>query len=279
MIETLLQGRYFEGPRWHDGRLWMIDGLARKALSLNEGGEVLTEFPIAGFSGGMAALDGGDVLVTSMFDRKVLRYRGANLTGEIDLSKIAAGTIDDMIDGDQGRLYVGDLGIDLMSPNRAPDAAKGKGRILFVERDGSARVVAEGLSFPNGIAIANGTLAVAESDGDSVVLYAVAGDGGLTFARRLAGFGEPDGLCIDAEGAIWLSLFKEDAFARVDRSGRLLQRVACPGRRAVACALGGADRRTLFCITAETTHEDLLRGKSTSWVGAVRVDVPGAGRP
>jgi len=278
MIKSLRQGRYFEGPRWHDGRLWMVDALARKAIALDESGELLTEFSIAGVSGGMAVRSADEVIVTSMFDRQLLRYGNGTLERKIDLSRAAIGTIDDMIDDGRGRLYVGDLGFDLMSPDRAPGSAKGKGRILLVDDAGSARCVADGLSFPNGIAVAGDTVAVAESDGDTVALYAIAGDGSLRLLRRLAGYGYPDGICIDAEGCIWISSFKEDAFVRVDRDGRELQRIAV-GSRAIACALGGADRRTLFCITAETTHQDLVRGKSVSSVGFIRVAIPGIGRP
>ncbi len=278
VIDAPLQGRYFEAPRWHDGRLWLVDALARKVLSLDERGAVVADFSIAGFAGGIA-LNGSEVVVTSMFERKLLRYRQGVLQSEIDLTKIAGGTIDDMIDDRLGRLYVGDLGFDLLDASGAPDRATGRGRILLVERDGSARVVAEGLSFPNGIAVAGDTLAVAESAGDSVALHAIAADGSLRLTGRLRGFGEPDGICIDAEGCIWMSLFKEDAFVRVAPDGRELQRISVAGRRAIACALGGADRRTLFGITALTTHEDLLRGKSTSWVGIIRVEIPGEGRP
>ncbi len=279
-IRTLVaDGRYFEGPRWHAGRLLMVDSLARTILAVSLDGKIETVCEIAGISGGMGVLPNGDLLVTSMFDRKLLRYRGSEQTGEIDLSAASAGTIDDMIVDARGRIYVGDLGIDLMSPNRAPDASRGAGRILLVGEDGSARTVAEGLSFPNGIAVSGDLLVVGESDGDCISAYKIAPDGSLHSHKRIGHFGEPDGVAIDCENAVWISLFKEDAFVRIDREGRELQRISVAGRRAIACALGGPARKTLFAITADTTHEDLMRGKSHANLLSIEVAVAGAGAP
>ncbi len=86
-------------------------------------------------------------------------------------------------------------------------------------------------------------------------------------------------ICLDREGAVWTSLFQEDAFVRVDATGRILDRISVTGRRAVACALGGEDRRTLFCISAKTTQEDLMRGNSTARIDTVRIETPGASSP
>jgi sugar lactone lactonase YvrE len=259
----------------------MVDSLAQTVVSAALGDGARTEFGIAGISGGMAILPNGDVVVTSMFERKLLQYRNGLPSRTIDLADRSAGTIDDMIADDGGRMYVGDLGIDLLNPNRSPDASLGRGRILLVQPDGSARVVAEGLSFPNGIAISgDGTqLVVAESDGDRLSCFDVREDGSLVFRTHLGSFGEPDGVCFDRDNAIWVSLFKEDAFVRIDLGGRELQRVLVDGRRAVACVLGGADRRTLLAISADTSHQDLIRGKSCAIVEAIEVEVPGAGFP
>jgi sugar lactone lactonase YvrE len=279
-ISTLVaDGRYFEGPRWHAGRLYMVDSLARAVIAVAPDGQTETVCNIAGISGGMGVLRDGDLLVTSMFDRKLLRYRAGKQIGEIDLSRASAGTIDDMIVDARGRIYVGDLGVDLLDPKRAPDATRGAGRILLVGEDGSAQIVATGLSFPNGIAVSGDFLVVGESDGDCLSSFGIADDGTLRVHKRFGNFGEPDGVVIDSEGAIWVSLFKEDAFIRVDGEGRELQRIAVTGRRAVACALGGAERKTLFAVTAETTHEDLMRGKSHANLLAIDVATAGHGAP
>lgn len=276
-----VHGRYFEGPRWHDHHLLMVDSLARTVLRIGDDGAAEKVCDIDGVSGGMGLMPDGEIFVTSMFDRKLLRYRDGKPAGAIDLSRAASGTIDDMIIDGFGTIYVGDLGIDLLDPKRVPDASKGRGRILLVDARGGARVVAEGLSFPNGIAVSGDrkTLVVAESDGDCLSRFEIKPDGSLSSPVRFGQFGEPDGLCFDDEGAIWVSLFKEHAFVRVDKDGRELARVPANGRRAIACALGGEELTTLYCISAETTHEDLMRGKSSAYLDAVEVDVPGFGWP
>lgn len=211
-----------------------------------------------------------------MFQKKVVRYCRGNVSAYIDLSHLAAGTLDDMIVDGQGSAYIGDLGFNLLSG----EYKKNAGGIIRVAPGGVATRVAESLDFPNGIAISadEKTLVVAESSADCLSRFAIAPDG-LHLDRRIGSFGEPDGICLDQEGAAWVSLFKEDSFVRVGRDGEILERVAIPGRRAVACALGDTDRRTLFCISAETSHQQLMRGESKAQIAAARVGIPGAGFP
>jgi sugar lactone lactonase YvrE len=275
-LQPLVQeGKYFEGPRWHAGKLWMVDSLARTVLSVSLDGTCATAFEVPGISGGMGFLTNGNPVVTSMFDRKLLSFDNNRLSTLIDLSDIATGTIDDMIIDGRGRIYVGDLGFDLMT-----GGSHENGKLILVA-DGRARIVADGLRFPNGISVSeDGTrLVVAESDGNCLSDFQIRADGSLEKGRRFGKFTEPDGICLDRQGAVWVSLYQEDAFVRVDSEGRVLDRIAVTGRRAVACALGGEARRTLFCISADTSHEDLMRGKSSARVDTIEVEIPGAGFP
>jgi sugar lactone lactonase YvrE len=279
-MRTLIErGVYFESPRFHDRKLWFCDSRTSKVLrsALDQTSELVCK--LNGVPAGLGFLPRGDLIIVSMFRQKLYRCTKTTPEAYADLSKIAAGTLDDMIIDAHGRAYVGDLGFDLLQP---PDPRPGEvGRILIVEPDGSARVGAEGLHFPNGIAISGDgrTLFVAESGADRLAEYSIATDGSLSFVRRFGTIGEPDGICLDAEGAIWVAAFKEDAFVRIARDGRELDRIPTPGRRAVACVLGGDDGRTLFCISAETTHEDLLKGKSKARIDVVSVDVESDGLP
>ena len=143
------------------------------------------------------------------------------------------------------------------------------------------RVVAEGLRFPNGIAVSaeNSRLVVAEMDGACLADYDIAADGGLSLRGRLGSMKSPDGICLDREGAVWVAAFEEDAFIRLDRDGRELQRIEMPGRRALACVLGGPERRTLFCLSAATSYEELRQRKSSSRIDTVDVEIAGAGNP
>ncbi|WGR92020.1 SMP-30/gluconolactonase/LRE family protein [Bradyrhizobium sp. ISRA443] len=278
-LKTILDGgRYFEGPRWHNGRLWFVDCMARTLLSISPSGErqehaaVTDDTPC-----GLGVLPDGDIAVLTMFRKRLLRFAGGKLSLYADLSQLAAGTIDDMIVDGQGRAYVGDLGFDLPPP----DGRGAVGRIILVMPDGSARVVADGLRFPNGIAVSSDhrRLVVAEMDGACLADYDIAPDGSLQLRRRLGRVNEPDGICLDRDGSVWVASFTEDAFVRIDRDGVERERIAVPGRRALACVLGGPERRTLFCLSAATSYEDLRKGKSASRIDVVEVGTPGDGYP
>src|SRR4030042_1044564 len=159
---------------------------------------------------------------------------------------------------------------------------------LLVAPDGDARVVADGLMYPNGMVITpdGKTLIVAETIGRRLTAFDIAPDGSLSGRRPFAdlatgglGGAPPDGICIDAEGAIWVSSPPTSEFVRVREGGDITHRIPVPGKWAVACMLGGEDRRTLFLCTAETTLKGLGQGESLGWGGQGRGDVPGAGRP
>jgi sugar lactone lactonase YvrE len=271
-------GLYLEGPRWHDGKLWFVDSLRQEVLTINTSGNVEKICKINGIAGGIGFLPGGKLIVTSMFSRQLLKLDNDKLSLFADLSGIAAGTIDDMIIDGKGRLYVGDLGFDLFG---AQPAGQNKGQLILVAPKGEAKVVAENLNFPNGIAVSEDEklLVVAESNGNCLARFEINPDGSLKFQNRFGEIGEPDGICFDADGCIWVSLYKEDSFVRINPAGNILDRIPVHGRRAVACVLGGIDRRTLFCISAETSHEDLMKGKSKSRIDAIEVTVKGAGFP
>jgi sugar lactone lactonase YvrE len=116
-------------------------------------------------------------------------------------------------------------------------------------------------------------------DGECLTEYHIEADGGLNFRRRFGNMKAPDGICLDREGAAWVASFDEDAFIRIDRDGRELRRIEVAGRRAIACVLGGPEQRTLFCLSAVTSHEELRQGKSSARIDAVDVEIPGAGNP
>jgi sugar lactone lactonase YvrE len=271
-------GRYFEGPRWHAGRLWFVDCMNRTVLSLGSRGECEQHAKVEGDTPcGLGVLPDGRLVVLTMFRKQLMTCEDGRLSLYADLSDVATGTIDDMIVDGLGRAYVGDLGFDL-----PPPADRGAvGRIILVMPDGATRIVADGLRFPNGIAVSadNNRLVVAEMDGACLADYDIAADGGLIFRRRFATVKSPDGICLDQEGAVWVAAFDEDAFIRFDRDGRELQRIEVAGRRAIACALGGPQRRTLFCLSAATSYEELRQGKSSAFIDAVDVAIPGAGYP
>ncbi|MGF6309191.1 sugar lactone lactonase YvrE [Bradyrhizobium sp. i1.8.4] len=271
-------GRYFEGPRWHRGRLWFVDCMARTLLSVSLSGELHEHAAVTDDTPcGLGVLPDDDVVVLTMFRKRLLRFSDGGLSLYADLSEVAIGTIDDMIVDGQGRAYVGGLGFNLPPP----EGRGGVSRIILVTPDGGARVVADGLRFPNGIAVSSDhrRLVVAEMHGAGLADYDIAPDGGLSLRGQLGRVNDPDGICLDRDGAVWAASFTEAAFVRIDRNGVERERITVPGRRALACALGGADRRTLFCLSAETSYEELRKGKSVSRIDVIEVDTPGDGYP
>jgi sugar lactone lactonase YvrE len=271
-------GRYFEGPRWHAGRLWFVDCLDRTLLSLDPAGHCQQHAKFDDDTPcGLGVLPDGRLIVLTMFRKRLMVWADGELSLYADLAGIAKGTIDDMIVDGLGRAYVGDLGFDLPPP---PDRGA-VGRIILVTADGASRVVADGLRFPNGIAVSadNARLVVAEMEGGCLADYNIETDGGLKFRNRFGNMKSPDGICLDREGAVWVASYDEDAFIRVDRDGRELRRIDVSGRRAIACAFGGAERRTLFCLSAATSHQELRQRKSSARIDVVEVKVPGAGYP
>src|SRR6202165_1662869 len=276
LSKVLDGGRYFEGPRWHSGRLWFVDCRDRTLPSLAPSGGCQQHAKFEDDTPcGLGFLPDGRLVVLTMFRKRLMSYADGKLSLYADLSGIATGTIDDMIVDGRGRAYVGDLGFDLPPP---PDRGA-VGRIILVMPDGETRVVADGLRFPNGIAVSadNSRLVVAEMDGECLADYDIAADGGLNFRRRFGNMKAPDGICLDREQAVWVASFDEDAFIRVDRDGHELQRLEVLGRRAIACALGGAARRTLFCLSAATSPEELRQRKSSARIDVADVEISGAG--
>jgi sugar lactone lactonase YvrE len=276
-LKTILDnGLYFEAPRWHRGGLWLVDARARTLIRLTEKGSPEVVCAFEGVPAGLGFLPEGAPVVTDMHGRGLVRSDEGKPVSHVDLSSIT-GTIDDMTIDGQGRTYVGDLGFDLKSGIKDGPY----GRLILVEPRRTPRVVAEGLNFPNGVAISGDgrRLVVAETNAGSVACYDVRADGTLAFDRRISSGRTPDGVCFDRDGALWVALLDESAFVRLAPDGRVLDRISVPGRRGVACVLGGEDRCTLYCISIETKETAAAGGQPRSFVEATVVDVPGAGWP
>ncbi len=277
--ETLLDGLCFpEGPRWHDGALWFSDMHDHRVLRLDAGGRAETVVEVPQQPSGLGWRPDGRLLVVSMLDRRLLRLEPTGLVEVADLSALATCHCNDMVVDAAGRAYVGNFGFDL----HQPDFAFRHAEIILVEPDGTARVVARELSFPNGTVITpdGGTLIVGESFATRLTAYDIAPDGGLANRREWAKLDgcTPDGICLDAEGAVWLASPVSSECVRVAAGGRVLDRVAV-ATQAFACILGGADRRTLFICTAADSHPASSRRVRSGRIEALQVDVPGAGWP
>ena len=275
----LLDGLAFgEGPRWHDGRLFFSDMYAGTVLAVDAFGAVETIAQVPNDPSGLGWLPDGRMLVVSMRDRKLLRQGPGGLSELADLSGLASFHCNDMVVDAQGRAYVGNFGFDLHVEK--PDFCKTN--LVLVHPDGRADVAADDLAFPNGMVITpdGGTLVVGESFAARLTAFDVAADGSLSRRRVFAKLegAVPDGICLDAEGAIWVASPVSAEVLRVHEGGRVSQRIPV-ATQAFACMLGGADRRTLHICTAATSHPEECRARRTGRIETVRVEVPGAGLP
>jgi sugar lactone lactonase YvrE len=272
--ELLADGFHFlEGPRWRDGALWMSDIGAKTVVRLRPGNPPERVIDLPGTPSGLGFLPDGAPLVVSVNERTLYRIVEGRLAPHADLSSLVSSPVNDMVVDDRGRAYVGCMGYDFFQ-----GAPAKPGSILMAEPGGAARIVAEDLSFPNGMVITSqGRLVVGESFASRLTSFAIAADGSLSDRRvELDLGGTPDGICLDVEDGIWVALL-EQGFARV-KDGRIVERVGTIGARAIACQLGGDDGRTLFCLTFNGAVGEIAQVPGAS-VETVRVDVPGAGSP
>lgn len=271
--DLLVEGFFFlEGPRWYDGLLWMSDMVGGKVyrLSLEGHTEIVAEVP--GRPSGLGFMPDGSLLIVSMRDRALLRFEAGLLTRHSDLRSCARGEPNDMVVDRHGRAYVGVFSFPRGTAPNYADAA-----LLLVEPDGSASVVARDLAFPNGSSFtADGRLVVAETFGHRLTAFEVAQNGALGRPMLYAELGEvaPDGICLDCEGGVWVAGSGSPYFVRVIAGGKATHRVRIPRGQAVACALGGPDGRTLFCLTVDEGFEDVEGSSATAQVHIAYVDVP-----
>ncbi len=279
MTKILVDGLTFpEGPRWHDGRLWFSDFYSHRVIAVDPAGKTETIVQVPQMPSGLGWLPDGSLLVVSMLDRKLMRFAGGVLSEYADLSGLATGPCNDMVVDAQGRAYVGNFGYDRFKGEPERTAC-----LIRVDPDGRVSVATVELLFPNGTVITpdGKKLIVAETIGQALTIFDVTEDGSLenrgVFAQMPDMF--PDGICLDAEGAVWFSNPRKGYVARVFEGGRIERRIdLAPGRGAYACMLGGADGRTLFICTNSGSGPDMAT-KTNGRIETIQVDVPRAGWP
>jgi sugar lactone lactonase YvrE len=285
-ITTLVDGRTFlEGPRWRGDALFASDMHAHEVIRVDAAGTVEVVVTLDGTPSGLGWLPDGRMLVVSMDDRRLLRLEpDGTLVEHAALASFSEFQINDMVVDVHGHAFVGQMGYDLHGSTPGGGGAGARpSALLRVDPDGSAHDAAPEMRVANGMAVANDdrTLLVAESAGKDLVAFDVAADGTLSNRRVWAELPDyPDGMCIDAEDGVWFACPVGDRFMRVVEGGAVTDEIPVPGRHAIACALGGADGRTLFMLTAPTLgNPEASREARGARIEITRVDVPGAERP
>jgi sugar lactone lactonase YvrE len=276
--QTLLTGLVVgESPRWHDGRLWFANWGAQEIVAADFQGasEVIAHSPtVAGYS--IDWLPDGRLLVTGQ--ELLRREPDGSLITHADLSGLSRYGWNEIVVDGRGNVYVNSVGFRFGEEQFRP------GIIALVTPDGAVRQVADGVAFPNGMVITpdNKTLIVAESFAGKLTAFDIAADGSLSNRRVWADVGG-DGICLDAEGAIWCSVVHDGnpACLRVREGGQTLDRIPLE-RPCFACMLGGEDGRTLFMMVAEwrgvEQMDDLFRSH-TGQVLTALAPAPHAGWP
>jgi sugar lactone lactonase YvrE len=273
-----------ESPRWHDGRLWFSDWGTDEivAVDLDGDSEVMER---GGGGSGWAAnwLPDGRMLVTG---GELIRVEpGGTRVRYADLSDISRyGWSEITVDG-RGNVYINSINFEWADFNDLLAGGEAPGKIALVTPDGEAREVADGLAFPNGMVVTpdNATLIVAESFARRLTAFDISTDGSLS-NRRVWAEVTGDGICLDAEGAVWCSDVGPDEGSvclRVREGGEVLDRIELD-RPCYACMLGGEDGRTLFMVVAKwfgPDRIDELHHAKTGQVLTARVEVPHAGWP
>lgn len=268
-----------ESPRWHDDRLWLADWGTQQVVAVDLDGtsEVVLEVETAPIS--IDWLPDGRLLVVSGSEGRLLRREpDGSLVTHADLAPLSTYAWNEIVVDRRGNAYVNTIGFDFAT---GQDAASGG--VALVRPDGSTRLVADGVSFPNGMALTpdDTTLILAESYANRLTACDVDPDGGLSNRRVWADLGDgyPDGICLDAEGAVWYADVPNRRCVRVREGGEVLQTVDVD-RGCFACMLGGRGGTTLFVVAAEWSGpESMVGGEPTGRILTVEAPAPGAGRP
>jgi sugar lactone lactonase YvrE len=284
----LADGLYFgEGPRWHDGRLWFSDFYDHQVKSLDASGAVRTELQIDDQPSGLGWLPDGRLLVVAMHRRQLLRIDPDGVRVHADLSGVATYHTNDMVVDSNGRAYVGNFGfrLDQAVSERGVDSVLADHpttQLARVDPDGKVHVAAPDMHFPNGMVITpdGRTLIVAETLAMRLTAFDIDLDGSLSNRRVWATLGmrAPDGICLDANGHVWVANAIAPECVLVAPGGEILARVET-AEPCYACMLGGDDRRTLYIMSAPSSMPDLVSRARLGSVACAQVSTPGDGRP
>ncbi len=276
-MNVLMTGIVFgESPRWRDGRLWFSDWGTGRVLSVAADGTSAIEAEVDSFPMCIDFLPDGRLLIVSSADRKVLRREpDGSLVPYASLALVSSKPWNDIVVDGRGNAYVNNISFDFPGEKFAP------GIVVLVKPDGTVSSVADGLAFPNGMAVTadNSTLIVAESYAEQLTAYDIADDGTLTGRRVWAATpgDHPDGICMDAKGAVWFADVRNRHCVRVGEGGEVLMTLDFD-RGAFACALSRDREPRLYVVGQDWGGPDAVGG-ATGQLVSFAAPAPGAGYP
>lgn len=288
----LRDGLYFgEGPRWHDGRLWYSDFYDHAVHAVDLDGNDARIVEVGAQPSGLGWLPDGDLLVTSMLDRRLMRWNGSDLTVHAELGDHFTWHANDLLVDGLGRAYIGNFGFDYEIfleehgiEGLFADPESLSTVMCRVDSDGTVSVASAGMIFPNGMVITpdGRTMIVAETLALRLTAFDIAADGSLSnrrvWADLSAEMAAPDGICLDAEGAVWVATALSPRLLRIGEGGVVLDEITTT-MNTYACMLGGPDGRHLFAMTAPSSDSRLASVDRNGAIEVAEVAVPHAGRP
>lgn len=264
---------FLEAPKWHDRQLWVSDVFDHKVYALSAAGQRAGVIDVPNRPSGLGFLSDGSLIIASAKDSRLLRFDGNTLSEYADLSNHTAGWLNDFAIDARDRIYAGNFGYDFVAGE-----ARKTTSLHRVDPDGTIATVADEVDFPNGSVVINDgrTLVIAETWEARLTAFDLNEAGELSNRRVFADLGnrQPDGICADAEGAIWAGIYNTGEFVRVLDGGRITDRIQFDGS-GISCTLGGAEGRTLFMTAFIGTEEDMAAGKQNSAIFTAEVNVPG----
>lgn len=289
-VRQLADGFHFgEGPRWHEGRLWFSDFYSHTIRSVDLAGDHRIELELDDQPSGLGWMPDGSLLFVSMRKRQVWRrWPDGRLALHADLADLTEHLCNDMVVDAEGRAYVGNFGFDLdheLCARGVPAvlADHPKANLVLVQPDGSVSVAAPDMSFPNGTAITpdGRTLIIGETLGARLTAFDI-GEGGALSGRRVwaeTGPRVPDGIALDAAGAVWIANPIAPECARIAKGGEVLEVVSTGEMPCYACMLGGPEGQHLFMLCAPSSDAEVARSAAKGVVLVAEVDAVRAGRP
>ena len=302
MFELVAENLHFsEGPRWHQNKLWFSDFYQHAVFSIDEQGILEKVVDIPNQPSGLGWMPDGSMLIVSMLDRKVMKFKEGQLSVHADLSQLTAFRCNDMVVDEIGNAYVGNFGSLYHAKNIKPTC------LIFVNINGDAKIIERNLDFPNGTVITpdGKKMIIGETYGGRLTSFDINSDGSLTNRQiwaqmmptsyylitkivralkipvkegRATPYPVPDGICLDDHNGVWVASPTTSEVIRYTQGGEVTQRITTPDR-AYACMLGGKTGTTLFISTAKTSDPEIASREKNGKIYSTEVEYPRAGKP
>lgn len=274
---TAPEADHGEGPVWWGpwGELRFVDMLAGDVLTLHDDGSV-SRTHVGTVAAALRPRIGGGAVIA--LERSFALASRDDLTDATELAEVWTDPAVRFNDGGcdpDGRFYCGSMAYDA-----TPEAASLYR--LTPGAENAPRAVLDGVTVSNGLGFDPGgnrayynDTATARTD-----VFDYDRERGLHTRRPFVAFAEgsgmPDGLCVDAEGGVWVALWGGSAVHRYAPDGSLDLVVEVAASQVSACTFGGRDLDTLYITTSRTG----LRTGAEPAAGAVFAVRPGiAGLP